>query len=53
MNRAAEELIWQMGVEVKDRKEGVIQEAHTTVQTPGNKSPNWGVGDGGGARKRQ
>ena len=53
MNRAAEELIWQMGVEVKDRKEGVIQEAHTTVQTTGNKSPNWGVGDGGGARKRQ
>ena len=26
MNRAAEELIWQMGVEVKDRKEGGIQE---------------------------
>jgi len=42
-----------MGLEVKDRKERVIQEAHTTVQTTGNESPNWGVGYGGGARKRQ
>lgn len=53
MNHAVEEFIWQMGLEVKDRKEEVIQEANTTVQTIGNESSNWGVEDGGGTRKRQ
>lgn len=38
---------------MKARKEEVIQEADTTVQTTGNESPSWGVGDGGGTRKRQ
>ena len=41
MNHAVEEFIWQMGLEVKDRKEEVIQEAVTTVQTTENKSRNW------------
>lgn len=42
-----------MGLEVKDRKEEMIQEANTTVQTAGNESSNWGVEDGGRTRKRQ
>lgn len=50
MNHAVEEFIWQMGLEVKDRKEEVIQEAVTTVQTTENKSRNWGVRVGEGER---
>lgn len=51
MNHAVEEFIWQMGLEVKDRKEEVIQEAVTTVQTTENKSRNWGVRVGEGERE--
>lgn len=46
MNLAVEKFIWQMSLAVKDRKEEVIQEAITTVQTTENESSHrvWGVG---------